>query len=294
MSPMSPRNPPNATARTLGVCMDDVGLVGGVAEAAIRLGRERRVSAATCVTTAAPWPSEGAAVVAAAPEGLELGLHLNLTEGAPLSPDLARHWPVLPSLGSLLVAGHASRLPLDAIAVELQAQLDAFTRVVGRWPDFIDGHQHVHHLPGVRELVVDAAVRASADSPIAVRNTGRVLGPGNAFKRMVIERSGGRGLRLLLAARGIPTNSALLGVYDFHARDYRALVRAWLRAAPADDALLVCHPAFASRADDPIAGARQREFAYFSSETMVDDLAAAGYVIGASWSLAAARSSSAG
>ncbi len=284
----------NADARVIGVCMDDVGLVGGVAEAAVRLAAGRRVSAATCVTTALAWPSEGAAVAAAASDALELGLHLNLTEGPPLSHDLAAVWPELPPLRTLLAAAHVGRLPLAAIGVELRAQFDAFADVVGRPPDFIDGHQHVHHLPGVRRLVVDAAVEGGRPGEaIAVRNTGRVCGPGNPLKRFIIERSGGRALSRLLASRGVPTNSALLGVYDFHARDYRALLRGWLAAAPDEGGLLVCHPRIGPvDAREPISAARSREFAYLASDTVVDDLAAAGFVIGPSWLPAPARSSS--
>ncbi len=37
---------------------------------------------------------------------------------------------------------------------EIEAQIDAFEQATGRRPDFIDGHQHVHGLPGVRKALI--------------------------------------------------------------------------------------------------------------------------------------------
>ncbi len=34
-----------------------------------------------------------------------------------------------------------------------QHRSDAFAQAMGRMPDFIDGHQHVHALPGVRRVL---------------------------------------------------------------------------------------------------------------------------------------------
>ena len=222
----------------------------------------------------------------------ELGLHFNLTEGAPLSPDLARDWPLLPGLERLILLAHFSRLPLAAIAVELRAQIDSFTDTVGRAPTVIDGHQHVHHLPGVREIALGAlASSATRGEPPAVRNTGHVVGPGAAVKRMLIERTGGLALQRLLREHKRRRNHALLGVYDFRGDDYRGLMRGWLAAAPASGGLVFCHPNdAAASAVDPIGEARRREAAYLASAAFADDLAEAGVKVGPAW----ARNSSAG
>ncbi len=222
----------------------------------------------------------------------ELGLHFNLTEGTPLSPDLARDWPLLPGLERLILLAHLGRLPLAGIAIELRAQLDSFVDTVGRAPPFIDGHQHVHHLPGVREIVLGAlASSAQRGEPPAIRNTGHVIGPGHAVKRMLIERTGGLALQRLLREHKRRRNHALLGVYDFRDEDYRSLMRGWLAAAPASGGLVFCHPNdAAASAVDPIGEARRREAAYFASDAFADDLAEAGVKVGPAW----ARSSSAG
>ena len=245
------------------------------------------------MTTAGAWRSEGAAVAATTPAAtFELGLHFNLSEGAPLSPDLARVWPALPGLERLIVLAHLGHLPLAALAIEFSAQRDAFAEATGRPPAFVDGHQHVHHLPGIRELVLNAlAASATHGEPPAVRNTGHVVGPGHGCKRMLIERTGGKSLQRLLLQRQLRHNSALLGVYDFRGDDFGSLMRGWLAAAPASGGLVFCHPNHAAAsAADPIGAARRREAAYFSSTAFADDLAEAGVSVGPAWR----RSSSAG
>jgi predicted glycoside hydrolase/deacetylase ChbG (UPF0249 family) len=274
--------------RRLGVCVDDVGLVDGVAETVVDLAADGRLSEASCVTTAPGWP-HAAATLARARAPLELGLHFNLSEGAPLSRELGAHWPALPGLARLLALVTLRRLPLAAIGAEFRAQVDAFAAALGGRPAFIDGHQHVHALPGIRPLILDA-IAGWAEAP-AVRNTGRLLGPGADIKRGAIEMLGGRALQHDLVARGIAHNRALLGAYDFKSLDYRRLVRAWLTEAPGEGGLLFCHPNAGAGADrsDPIAAARRREAAYLASEDFRDDLAEAAFTIGAPW---AKRSSS--
>jgi predicted glycoside hydrolase/deacetylase ChbG (UPF0249 family) len=266
--------------RSVALCADDFGLGPGICAGIVELAQRGRLSAVSCLVGAPAW-REQAPRLGDMPASVQRGLHFSLTQGEPASTALQRVWPRLPSLPSLLLEAALGRLPVAAIAQEWRAQWDAFLAAVGRAPDFVDGHQHVHHLPGVRQVVLDAAAAAG----IAVRNTGRVAGPGFAFKRLVIERSGGRALERLLRARGIAHNTVLAGVYDFAPRDYRELVRGWLAGAPAEGALLMCHPAADGPAlpGDAIAAARVREAHYLGSAQFVDDLAAAGVTVGRAW-----------
>lgn len=266
--------------RTVAICADDFGLAPPVSYGIAELAHQGRLNAVSCLVTRAHWPAD-AALLAGLPPEVQLGLHFNLTQGEPASAALRDHWLRLPALPALMLRAALSALPRAALAHEWRAQWQRFVTATGRIPDFIDGHQHVHHLPGVREIVLEAALASGA----AVRNTGRVAGPGYAFKRRVIERSGGRALQRELVARGIAHNAVLIGVYDFDARDYRALVRAWLAALPGEGALLMCHPARGAVAsdDDTIAEARGREAAYLASREFLDDLAGAGVSLGPAW-----------
>jgi predicted glycoside hydrolase/deacetylase ChbG (UPF0249 family) len=267
--------------RVLCLCADDFGLSAGISRAIVRLAQTGRLQATSCLANAPQWRAS-AALLADLPGDVDVGLHFNLTEGEPSSAELRRVWPSLPPLPQLIVRAHLGRLPRAAIAFEFAAQWTAFHDAVGRAPAFVDGHQHVHHLPIVRDAWLDTLEPSRGP---AVRNTGRVLGPGHAVKRWLIERTGGRTLGRRLAQRGIAHNAALLGVYDFGSTDYRSLMQGWLKTVPPEGALLFCHPGDADASvADAIAPARPREAAYLASAGFADDLAAAGVTLGRAWS----------
>ncbi len=256
--------------RRLSVCADDYGQAPAIDRGVLALADQGRITALSCLVTPPRWATAGPALRDCS---ARTGLHFNLTEGEPLSPVLRRLWPKFPSLGGLIAQAFLGRLPAAALAEEFQAQLQRFVAITGRAPDFIDGHQHVHALPGVRPIAL-AAAQALA---VPLRNTGRVLGPGFGLKRRIIEACGGRALAAQMRAQRIAHAPALVGVYGFDPRcDYRALVRGWLAAAP-DGALLFCHPALGGPdAADAIAAARANEMAYLASEAFAEDLVESG------------------
>jgi predicted glycoside hydrolase/deacetylase ChbG (UPF0249 family) len=252
--------------KRLAVCADDYGQGSAVDRGILALAAQGRVTALSALVTAPRWAEAGPAL---RDVPADAGLHFNLTEGEPLSAALRRHWPRFPSLGSVIAQAFLRRLPA-AVADEFQAQLQRFVAVTGRPPAFIDGHQHVHALPGVRPH----ALAAARSLGVPLRNTGRLPGQGFAFKRRVIEACGGRALAAEMRASHVASATALVGVYGFDPRaDYRALMRGWLAAAP-DGALLFCHPALGEPdAGDPIGAARVNEMAYLAGEAFAADLA---------------------
>jgi predicted glycoside hydrolase/deacetylase ChbG (UPF0249 family) len=192
-----------------------------------------------------------------------------------VSSALLRHWPRLPGLQRLIVQSHLHALPLAALREEWRAQFGAFEQVLGRRPDHVDGHQHVHHLPQLRAQLLE---QMAARPTLRARHTGRILGPGHDFKRWVIQATGGRTLGQQLQTLGRQQNTLLLGVYDFGRTPYRRLMQQWLQALPEHGGLIFCHPGAPARpgdagtGTDPIAPARARELAYLDSAAFQDDL----------------------
>lgn len=269
--------------RPLLLCADDYGLARGIDETIARLVRAGRLGAFSCIVNAPAWGADAVQVPSLRAAGAQAGWHLNLSEGVPLSPALAAVWPQLPTLPRLLALSHLGRLPRAALRDELAAQWQAFVAATGRVPDFVDGHQHVHQLPGVRPLLLDLLAQRGRGVP--VRATAPLAGPGFGFKRWVIGATGGFALARALARAGIARNHCLLGAYDFETADYRGLMRGWLTQVPAEGALLFCHPGTRS-ADAPadvIAAAREREAAYLGGEDFAHDLAAAGVRLTPVW-----------
>nr|XP_004670909.2 carbohydrate deacetylase isoform X1 [Jaculus jaculus] len=86
------------------------------------------------------------------------GLHANLTEGRPVGP--ARHGSstLLSPEGFFLgkmgfrEALASGDVALPQVQEELEAQLSRFRDLLGTAPAHVDGHQHVHVLPGVCQV----------------------------------------------------------------------------------------------------------------------------------------------
>ena len=276
-----PGSAPSKT-RVLMLCADDYGLDSGISIAIARLARAGRLNAVSCITTGDGWAAD-AEWLGDLPTTVSLGLHFNLTEGRPLSQRLAKVWPRLPTLPRLMAQAHLGLLPRAALRAEFHAQFGAYVKAIEKPPSFVDGHQHVHQLPVLRSIILDA-VEHIQPMP-ALRSTAPIVGTADGLKGWLIEHTGGRSLARELRRRVIPHNPALLGVYDFNNPDYRSLMQHWLACLPREGGLLFCHPGGVSSVGsrDPIGPARVRELTYLSGDEFVRDLAAADVTLGSVW-----------
>lgn len=253
------------------LCADDYALHPAVDEAVVDLARQGRLSATSCMTTSPRW-AEAARLLAAVP-ALARGLHLNMTEG---------HGQPAPTLGAVLRGAYARQLSPTQVRAQLTRQLDDFEQVLGASPDFIDGHQHVHQLPGVREVLLDVLAQRYGAAAPWVRATVPATWRWGAGKAGVLALLGGWRLRRQLAAHGVPHNPDFAGVYGFDAATPAAYGRhmdRWL-AASHDGTLLMCHPANARVDGDAIADARRVEYTYLASDAFAESLRKHGARVG--------------
>lgn len=243
--------------KRLCICVDDFGLHQGVNAAALALAAQGRVQALACQVGGPAW-GPGATELRRLP-GLDLGLHLDLTEH-PLKE------PARP-LGRLIMQSLLRGLDAAALSAEIAAQLDRFEDHVGRPPDFVDGHQHVHQLPQVREALLAELLRRGPARPW-LRSTRRPRRLAWRFKPWLIETLGAAGLERQARRAGFSgRNHALLGVYDFapSSPGFDVLLRRWLAVAEDGD-LLMCHPSLPTAAPgDGILAARVAEFGVLGS-----------------------------
>lgn len=246
--------------RRIAICADDFGAFPGADAGILGLVEAGRLGGVSCQVEGATFPRAAPALRARLGE-TDAGLHLDLAPGRG-------------GLAPLLLRSHARLLDRRAVAARIAAQLDAFERALGA-PAFVDGHQHVHQLPVVRDALLEAlSARYGRPGPL-VRNTVPLRARG--AKPWVIAALGGRGLRRRLRARGVPHNPDFAGVYGLDPRaGYAALFRGWLASAT-DGTLVLCHPGAATGdPGDPIGPARAAELAYLGSEALEEDCRAAG------------------
>jgi len=256
------------------VCADDYGIAPGVSEAICELIDLGRLSATSCMSVS-PYFRQGARALARRLGPVEIGLHLTLTGQVPLGPmPRLTSGGRLPSLGRILGLAYSGRIDPGEISAELQRQVDTFMQALGRPPDFLDGHQHVHVLPGIREVVFDAlgtllppkAWVRSCRLPASLRHLGRSPN----WRAALLDRMSRR-LDALARARDVPVNDGFLGIYRYGPDvDYARILDSFL-ARVTDRTLLMCHPGRVDdvlRAADPLTDGRAVEFALLAGDAL--------------------------
>lgn len=132
-------------ARTLIVNADDFGLSAGI-NRGVAEAHERGV--VTSASLMVRWPAAPSAVALAKRwSGASIGLHVDLAEWAYRDGTWRPAYERVP-------VGDA-----NAVAAEIDAQLNAFVALVGRSPTHLDSHQHVHLKEPVRRLMLERAER---------------------------------------------------------------------------------------------------------------------------------------
>ncbi len=142
-------------ARTLIVNADDFGMTSGVSRGILEAHRSGILTSTTVLVNR---PIDPALVAELAASGLGVGLHLNLTFGAPISNP--KRVPSLVDAAGRFVrdpAGVAARAAKDEARIELGNQIDAFRRLVGRFPTHLDSHHHVACHEPILEVMLDFA-----------------------------------------------------------------------------------------------------------------------------------------
>ncbi|MDB5705067.1 MAG: hypothetical protein JWN66_2183 [Sphingomonas bacterium] len=257
------------------LCADDFGLSPEISQVIAGLAEDGKINAISCMTACPGW-IEDSELLLSLPLSIEIGLHITLTGETPLTamPSFTRDGR-LPEIDRVMRDARFRRLPLDEIQGEIAAQFESFATMLGRPPAFVDGHQHVHVLPGIRDIVIAetarnapfAWLRNCADSvaSIAARPF-RAKAIGNAYHSL--------GLKRAAARAGLSCNDSFGGHYDFDS-DYKEIFPSFLKR-PGSAHLVMCHPGAGEMPGDRIAAGRMREAAALQAISMHDMAASHG------------------
>jgi hopanoid biosynthesis associated protein HpnK len=247
--------------RNLIVNADDLGWTAGVNRGIAEAHRNGIVTSASLLANGEAFAE--AVDLALEARGLGVGVHLNLNDGPPTAPRKA-----VPSLvndagefeggpDSLLLKIATRGLSVREVEIEWDAQISR-VRKAGIELTHLDGHKHVHMLPGLFEIALRlakrhgiAAIRVSheASGLRAALSTGKSHGA-------VVLKQGvqARGLKLLArdareqAERaGISTADYFCGIAQTGALTKEGVARL-LRSLPEGTTELMCHPGYADDA----------------------------------------------
>ena len=274
-------------ARRIWLCADDFGISPAVNTGIRDLVVRGRLNATSALVAAPSFHrAEAVALDAlnAAARRVAIGLHLAFT--APLRP-LSKGFKALregafPPLATTARLALTYRFDYAALVGEIAAQMQRFLDTFGRAPDFVDGHHHVHLLPQISDAVLEVIPGAAPNAWL--RQCGRVVPLAQRFsdpKGLLLDLLSYRFQRRA-AARGLRTNPAFAGTYEFEAAaNFAALFPRFLDCLP-DGSVVMCHPGFVDaelERLDPLTTLREKEYAFFASDAFPVVLATHGVAL---------------
>jgi predicted glycoside hydrolase/deacetylase ChbG (UPF0249 family) len=273
--------------RRIWLCADDFGISPAVNTGIRDLVVRGRLNATSALVAAPSFHRAEAVALDAlnAPaRRVAIGLHLAFT--APLRP-LSKGFKALregafPPLVTTARLALTYRFDYAALVGEVAAQMQRFLDTFGRAPDFVDGHHHVHLLPQISDAVLEVIPGAAPNAWL--RQCGRVVPLAQRFsdpKGLLLDLLSYR-FRRRAAARGLRTNPAFAGTYEFDAAaNFAALFPRFLDCLP-DGSVVMCHPGFVDaelERLDPLTTLREKEHAFFASDAFPVVLATHGVAL---------------
>lgn len=246
-------------SRELIVNADEFGLTEGVNHGIIEVHREGIATSTTMVANEHAF--EHAVELARGEPNLAIGVHLNITHGSPVLPEV-RVFSLVDEDGlfhrrnRFLQRMVAGRINVVHIEDEFRAQIEKVVEA-GIQPSHLDSHESIYMYPAIFRVLAGLArefrlpVRLQ-DEPMssasfASREAYLRYVSSEAFPKNQVMKTISRRYRVLLRDWGIPTSDSFLSTFNCLRKDpdnlERALTRELENLAPGVTELMV-HPGF--------------------------------------------------
>lgn len=247
--------------KSLILCADDFAQNQTISDGILSCVEHERLTAVSCMTESSLW-NKYAKRLLLYKEKIDIGLHLNLTF---VFKDKKM------TLKQLLIMSHLRLIKPETIRQQLIIQLDKFYDAMGRWPDFIDGHEHVHVFPIIRDILFDEISKRGWHKKIYVRTP--LQDNPLSLKTYIIKWAGAGRFANLAKYYQVMTNDSFSGIYDFkQSMQYEKLFLSFLKAIP-KKGLIMCHPGLVSHdLEEPLRDSRICEYQFLMSDSFLEML----------------------
>jgi predicted glycoside hydrolase/deacetylase ChbG (UPF0249 family) len=182
-----------------------------------------------------------------------------------------------PNFSEVLRRSFLGQLPADEIADEINRQLDAVEAALGRPPDFVDGHQHVHVLPGIRAPLLEALAQRGLSGRIWLRDpsdqVASIIRRRVALRKAITVQALASGFGKAARAAGFGVNQGFSGFSPFDPERDAAADFASFFEALGPHPVIMCHPGHVDselRSLDPVVETRAQEYAYLASDRFLE------------------------
>jgi chitin disaccharide deacetylase len=248
--------------KNLIVNADDLGWTDGVNRGIVEAFHHGIVTSASLLANRAAFA--GGVEAARSAPALGVGVHLNLSDGAPVAARemvtslLNDDGELASGPESLLLRRVRRGLLLTEVETEWDAQIQK-VRDAGIAPTHLDGHKHVHMLPGLFEIALRLAKRHGIGAirvSLEASSLRKALSWGSTRHAVLVMKQGvqARGLKLLARDARVQADRAGISTSDYFCgiaqtgELTRQGVEQLLKSLPDGTTELVCHPGYADAA----------------------------------------------
>jgi len=248
----------NVSARNLIVNADDLAWAEGVNRGIAEAHRNGIVTSTTILANGTAFAS--AVELVKATPSIGVGVHLNLSDGKPVSPP-----ETVPSIvndrgefkggpEALLLRVARRNLQLNEVEIEWERQIQKVVNA-GIQPTHLDGHKHVHMLPGMFEIVLRLAKRNNI-AAVRISHEGSslraALSSGEKQNIPLVMKQGvqarvlkllARDARALAEAAGIASTDYFCGIAQTGELTIEGM-KCLLQNLPEGTTEMMCHPGF--------------------------------------------------
>jgi predicted glycoside hydrolase/deacetylase ChbG (UPF0249 family) len=248
--------------KNLIVNADDLGWTDGVNRGIVEAFHHGIVTSTSLLANGAAFA--GGVEAARSAPGLGVGVHLNLSDGPPVA-DRETVTSLLNNDGefvggpeNLLLRRARRGLSLAEVENEWDAQIQK-VRDAGISPTHLDGHKHVHMLPGLFEIALKLAKRHDIGAirvSLEASSLRAALSSGSKRNAGVVMKQGvqARGLKLLARDAREQTGRAGISTADYFCgiaqtgELTREGMEQFVKSLPDGTTELMCHPGYADAA----------------------------------------------
>ena len=254
------------------LCADDYGQNEEISQGILDLIDHKILTATSCMTNLPQWPKYASQLKTK--KNIDKGVHLNFTYGTPLNPLIKKtigNWPnsIFKLMTYVLLT---KKITLNLLKKEITLQINAFEQVFNQQPNFIDGHQHLHHFPAIQRAFLEVYLEkydhlnVSQRPYIRIATSSTKSDNSNWLKKKIIQWTGSESLKRQAIKNQIPHNKQFAGIYSYTADSNFESVIIKTLSSMNEDTLMMCHPGLlSSDINDPINNNRYKEYMFLKS-----------------------------
>lgn len=247
------RPSPDSSWMPFVICADDYALTPEISDGIVVLAQKNCISATSVMSLSPHWAT-WAPPLRDLRNVVDVGLHLDLTSTYAVNQGFGESLPTL-----MLKSAFRFMRPAN-IEQAIEEQLDFFEDHFRAPPDHVDGHQHIHQFPVIRNSLIKVLSRRYSGKNRPWIRISRVASQAVNIKGKVINAMGANALQSIADEHGFAHSKQLSGVYDFQGGEvqYAQQLRNWLQKMSVGT-VLMCHPSQGYAGQAPLPEARQWE-----------------------------------